>query len=67
MKSGRIALTGRTKVMTKPEIMIPDELKQKAIDIVLPRSPVKKVGEIMTSPFKTIAAVQGFVNFLQKV
>lgn len=54
MKSGRIALTGRTKVMTKPEIMIPDELKQKAIDIVLPRSPVKKVGEIMTSPFKTI-------------
>lgn len=32
MKSGRIALTGRTKVMTKPEIMIPDELKQKAIE-----------------------------------
>lgn len=48
--------------MTKPDIMIPDELKQKATELILPPSPVKKIGEIMTSPLKTIATVQGQVK-----
>ncbi|XP_056004184.1 uncharacterized protein LOC125660194 [Ostrea edulis] len=65
VKNGKIALSVRTKVMTRPDIVVPDELEEKAIQLILPPSPVKRIGEIITSPQKTITTIQGQVKKIE--
>jgi hypothetical protein len=59
IKNGKVAMSHKTKIMAKASMSIPDSVVQRAVYLILPPSPLKKVEELLTLPPKTISTVQG--------
>lgn len=47
-KNGKVAMSHKTKALTKPNLDIPVDILEKAEHLILPPSPVKKVEVILT-------------------
>ncbi|XP_062587025.1 uncharacterized protein LOC134248634 [Saccostrea cucullata] len=65
IKNGKVAMSHKTKIMAKASMSIPDSVVQRAVYLILPPSPLKKIEEVLTLPPRTISTVQGQLSKIE--